>query len=453
MLRNTLFFSFFIAASILGVGVQSDLFDSGISIIVQVNRTVVLEGRCVVLSAMAKTTEGAPVSGMTLRALLNGKPWCASEKTLPSGVVRFLLPLPTVGSNELSVRGGAVTSSSIVVHVKRRRFKIVTDPRHLIGMEYEIWFGPGYARWGHDEAEPILGHYSSLDPRVLRQQTLWFNQMGINFVELDWTNNLTKPFPDSTALECISATNALFHLFAHMRQHPKVVFLVGPEHNYWMNRKTPYTGPWYKEQIDYLYNHFINNARYRQIYLNYLGKPLLLLYLNGPQTSRPPVVKDPRFTIRYVGAWLQWTKEERYGVWSWYDQKATPTYYKGYVESLTVTSGYPGVSSPGKGLNNWLSPEAGGKNYGETYRAQWCVADRYLPHFLFLCQWNEFEPPDQYDVNLSNDMEPTLITEAASKRPSGWGFFYLDLTANEIQHYHQIIAERSKTGEKGIGKL
>ena len=410
------------------------------SITIQVNRTSVLDGQCVVVSAEAKTAAGAPMAGLKLKALVNGKPWCASENTLPSGVAHLLLPLPEVGSNTITVRGGGVTSAPVTVQVKRRRFKIITDPRHLIGMEYETWFGPGYAQWGHEEAVPILGHYSSLDPRVLRQQTLWFDQMGINFVELDWTNNLTKPFPDAPARECIASNNVLFHLYAHMRQHPKIVFLMGPEHNYWLNHTTAYTGPWFEKQLNYVYAHYINNPKYKNIYLHYLGKPLLLLYLNGPRFAHPPVVRDPRFTIRYVGAWLQYTREQRYGVWSWYDQKATPTFYHGKAEALTVASGYPAISSPGKGLNNWLSPDAGGKNYGETYRTQWRVADQYRPHFLFLCQWNEFEPPDQYSVNLSNDMEPTLMSELGSHRPSGWGFFYNNLTRREIRRYHRIIA-------------
>jgi hypothetical protein len=405
---------------------------------VVVNRRVVWDGQCVVVTADAQTSHGKPVPDIKLRAWVNGQPWCASQTTLPSGVAHLLLPLPEVGANTISVRGDGGRSNSVVVEVKRRRFHIITNPKHLIGMEYETWFGPGYAQWGHEEAEPILGQYSSLDPRVLRQQALWFNAMGINFVELDWTNNLVKPFPDAPARECIAANKALFHLYAHMRQHPKVVFLMGPEHNYWSNHATPYTGPWFNAQLNYVYAHFINNPKYRHMYLHYLGKPLLLLYLNGPRFAHPPKVHDPRFTIRYVGAWLQYTKEERYGVWSWYDQKATPTFYHGKAEALTVASGYPAVSSPGGGLNNWLGPDAGGKNYGETYRTQWRVADRYRPHFLFLCQFNEFEPPDQYSVNLSNDMEPTLMTELGSHRPSGWGFFYVNLTRWEIHRYQRL---------------
>ncbi len=435
ILRSMLYAAFGGAAVLLGSVVHAA---SVATIHIAVSRKAVGDGQCVVVTADALTSQNAPVPGLSVRAWVNGKPWCASERTLPSGVAHLLLPLPDVGRNAIIVHGGGVLSNTAAVQVKRRHFRIITNPRHLIGMEYETWFGPGYAQWGHEEAEPILGHYSSLDPRVLRQQTLWFNEIGINFVELDWTNNLTKPFPDAPARECIAANKVLFHLYAHMRQHPKIVFLMGPEHNYWLNHTTPYTGPWYKAQLNYVYSHFINNPKYRHLYLHYHGKPLLLLYLNGPRSSHPPKVHDPRFTIRYVGAWLQYTKENRYGVWSWYDQKATPTFYHGHAEALTVASGYPAINSPGNGLNNWLAPDAGGKNYGETYRTQWRVADHYRPHFLFLCQWNEFEPPDQYNVNLSNDMEPTLMSELGSHRPSGWGFCYMNLTRWEIQRYQRI---------------
>ena len=410
----------------------------------QVDRSTVPDGRCVVVTATVRTAAGKPVSGLKLQALVNGRAWCAAERTLPSGVAHLLLPLPLVGVNAITVRGGGGVSQPVTVQVRRRRFKIKTDPHHLIGMEYETWFGPGYAQWGHEEAEPILGRYSSLDPRVLRQQTLWFNEMGINFVELDWTNNLTAPFPDAPARECIASNKVLFKLYSHMRQHPKIVFLMGPEHNNWLNHSTPYTGPWFEEQLNYIYSHFINKPAYQNMYLHYKGKPLLLLYLNGPRSSHPPKVHDPRFTIRYVGAWLQFTREQRYGVWSWYDQKATPTFYHGRPEALTVACGFPAVHSPGQGLNNWLGAGAGGKNYGRTYRTQWRVADHYLPRFLFLCQWNEFEPPDQYNVNLSNDMEPTVMTQAGSHRPSGWGFFYMDLTRSEIRRYHRLIKARGK---------
>ncbi|MGC8552947.1 MAG: hypothetical protein ACP5O7_08790 [Phycisphaerae bacterium] len=412
-----------------------------------VNHRRVFDGQCVVVTAQAKNAAGAFAVGVRLRASVNGQAWCAPQRTSRAGVVHLLLPLPEVGANKINVAGGGAVSNSVLVTVQRRSFNIITDPDHLIGMEWEIWFGPGYSRWGREEAMPVLGHYSSLDPRVLRQQTLWFNKMGINFVEVDWTNNLTQPFPSPAAKECIAADKVLFNLYRHMRQHPKIVFLMGPEHNYWMNHTTPYTGPWYDAQLNYVYKHFIENPKYKGLYLQYRGKPLLNLYLNGPRSARPPKLHDPRFTIRYVGAWMQTTHENRYGVWSWYDQDPQPTYFHGNkqdgVEAMTVACGYPAVNAPGPGLNNWLAPDAGGKNYGQTYRTQWRAALRYRPRFLFLCQFNEFEHPDEYDNNLNNDMEPTLLSPPGSRRAGGWGFEYVNLTRREIARYHAACAPRA----------
>ena len=94
---------------------------------------------------------------------------------------------------------------------------------------------------------------------------------------------------------------------------------------------------------------------------------------------------------------------------------------------------------------DWIDWNAGGKNDGETYRSQWQVAMGSKPRFLFINQWNEFVPPDQYNVNLSNDMEPTLLTEQGDPRASGWGFDYFNITRDEIAAYHrQIGSELSK---------
>ncbi len=414
------------------------------SIAITVNRTVIGEGQNIVISAVAYQSGQKPAVGIMLHALVNGKQWGTDSPTLPSGVVHILLPLPDRGTNFVSITDGKITSNIVSVEVDPRHFHILDDPSHQIVMEYETWFGPGYAAWGKEEATPILGLYSSLDPRVLRQQALWFDEMGINIAETDWTNNLTQAFPSPAAKECIAATDLLFKVYSTMPQHPKIMFLVGPEHNLWMSRKDTYDGPWFKQQMNLLYDRYINNPKYKDMYVQYQGKPLVLYYLNGPRTVEPPEIKDPRFTIRYVGAWLQTTREEKYGVWSWYDQKPTPTYYKGEVESLTVTDGYPSPDAPATlpGMN-WLSPDSGGKNYGDTYKTQWEAAMQYKPRFLFIDQWNEFGIPDQYNVNLSNDMEPTLMTEQGDPRASGWGFYYLDLTRDEIAVYH----ERTRSGQ------
>ena len=431
------------------------LANRAVRIRISVNQTTAREGNDIVVSAWATNIKGnRPAAGIRLFTRVNGVRWGARYRTLASGVAHLLVPLPEVGKDEITVSDGPSTSRPVFVMVRPRHFKIITDPNHLVIMEYETWFGPGYAQWRTEEAIPILGRYSSLDPRVLLQQNLWFDKMGINAVELDWTNNLTSRFPNHTAQECITATDALLNVYSQMPQHPKFVFLVGPEHNLWLNRKTHYRGPWFRSEINYLYKHYVSNEKYRGWYLNYEGKPLLLLYLNGPRSARPPDINSKRFTIRFVSAWLQSTHEQRYGAWSWYDQVPTPTYHDGKVEALTITDGYPATRPPGNGLNSgldyWLSINAGGKNYGETYRTQWKAAMKYQPHFLFISQWNEFGRPDQYDANLSNDMEPTIITRGA-RRPSGWGFFYLDMTRRMIRKYHRAITARRRSMSDGQG--
>jgi len=216
-----------------------------VNITIQADKTEVGEGQNVVVTAVAKHANGGPATGLNLHAQVNGKDWGAEYPTLPSGVAQLLLPLPETGANSIVVTDGTKASSPVVVEAHPRHFNIIFDPDHLVGMEYETWFGPGYAEWGKEEAVPILGHYSSLDERVLRQQTLWFNEAGINFVETDWTNNLTSAFPNKTAQECIDSTNRLLDLYLKMEQHPLVVLLVGPEHNLWRSDKDKYDGPWY----------------------------------------------------------------------------------------------------------------------------------------------------------------------------------------------------------------
>ena len=100
------------------------------TIVLQVNRTSISDGQSVVATVLAKTPSGTPISGLKVRALVNGEPWCASAKTLPSGVAHLLLPLPEVGANAIAIRGGGVTSAPVTVRVKHRRFKIITDPKH-----------------------------------------------------------------------------------------------------------------------------------------------------------------------------------------------------------------------------------------------------------------------------------------------------------------------------------
>ena len=48
--------------------------------------------------------------------------------------------------------------------------------------------GPG--SWNLNEAVPLVGQYSAYDPNVLKQHAIWLAESGIEWVNVDWTNNL-----------------------------------------------------------------------------------------------------------------------------------------------------------------------------------------------------------------------------------------------------------------------
>jgi len=76
-----------------------------------------------------------------------------------------------------------------------------------------------------------------------------------------------------------------------------------------------------------------------------------------------------------------------------------------------------------------------------THQDQLAYAIKVKPEFLVVCQWNEFAGTpesasksyaDSYNVSLSNDIEPTSLTDCGYARPNdrpcgGWGFRPLNL--------------------------
>ncbi|MGC8632138.1 MAG: hypothetical protein ACP5T2_07005, partial [Thermoprotei archaeon] len=121
----------------------------------------------------------------------------------------------------------AVATSSYMIEQSTKN----AASRTLIGMEYETWF-PYPMGWGLREATPILGTYSSSDPAVIRQQAEWLTWAGVNFLIIDWSNNVWQSSPPSKdnwhnriAFAIINSTSALlmeYHLMTQMGlPHPK----------------------------------------------------------------------------------------------------------------------------------------------------------------------------------------------------------------------------------------
>ena len=235
--------------------------DTPVQISISASNRSVSEGSIVAFTVIAIDASGKRIPGLKIQPELDAKPWCGPFEANAQGVSRFVLPMPYSGEHSITVQSQGVISRQVDIKVTPRHFNIITDPNHLVGMDYETWFGPGYAQWGHQEATPILGEYSSLDPRVLRQQTLWMDDLGINFVELDWSNNLDGNWPSGTANEMVDSTNLLCRTYLKMKQHPLIVLLVGPDGGKWGT-------PNFMSEVNYIYHHYIQDPAFRKLFIN-----------------------------------------------------------------------------------------------------------------------------------------------------------------------------------------
>ncbi|MGC8669364.1 MAG: hypothetical protein ACP5VE_14755 [Chthonomonadales bacterium] len=389
----------------------------------------------------APTTPGEPVHPIALagqgvwKSSIQGWPGIAPANDFPVG-----LPMPR----------DAVCSNPVIVRVLPRRIVHHTDPNHLVGMEWEPWFTPLNVRWDTAEAVPVLGNYSSYDRRVIRQHALWMIEAGVDFLLVDWTNNLwgkqhwseRGPYVD----ELIRGTTAMLDEYALMKRQgipvPKVTLLLG------LDNGPQTTTTALNEEMQWVYDHYVANPKYRGLWLYYEGKPLIIPFNGGGPAVRSgqPPVDTSLFTVRWMSSQLQINHLDQQGYWSWMDGviHPIPTWYKGSCEALTVTVAFFGEGG-------WTYPQARGRRGGSTYVEEFRTALQTRPRFLILCQWNEFagQPKgegygpkkdqyvDCYTPELSNDIEPTVPGLPAYRGDGGWGYTYLNLTRALVDLYHQ----------------
>jgi hypothetical protein len=140
-------------------------------------------------------------------------------------------------------------------------------PGSLIGVQYEPWFVPGAAgTWETAEAVPVLGKYNSLDPNVIRKHAEWFEDLGINWLLLDWTNPvLMKP----------DLFNTYRQLEKEGKHPPKIVLMAflqnGP--------LDPHAVQKLNGIIARTKTNFLDKPEFKDLWLYYRGKPLLVILL------------------------------------------------------------------------------------------------------------------------------------------------------------------------------
>lgn len=350
---------------------------------------------------------------------------------------------------------GAWVSNTISVRVEPRTLHtMVRDPDHLVGMQWEPWFTPHNCNWTTAQAVPVVGKFWSWDPDALRQHMIWLMESGIDFLIVDWTNHLWGKSHwderDDSPNEIIHCTTLALETLASLRDEglpaPAVVLYPG------LNNGPATITEAINEELDWIYHNYVRNPRFRGLFVEYLGKPLVLIH-NGSGPSglegQAPV-RDDHFTVRWQSSQSDRTRLNESGYWSWMDGSLVPalTTYEGQPEALTVSTAF--FSSGG-----WLAPTAYGRRGGWTYIETFKAALEHRPRFLEIHQFNEFagQPEgngygdehnvyvDSYSVELSDDIEPVSLTAPAYRGNGGWGFLYLNLTRALIDLYRQARPE------------
>ena len=344
------------------------------------------------------------------------------------------------------------------------RSSLTAQPRTLIGMQYESFFTPNNeGKWETAEAIPILGKYSSYDVDVIKKHEDWFEFLGIDWLLLDWSNMLwmhpeweehqgaTKELEDTAEL--------LFKTYSQLAKEgkhpPKLVLMLGFQNG----KAIPNATQRLNEIIRWTNKNFLAKPEYKNLWLNYHDKPLLTILFNAPlsceemaELSKGVVASD--WTIRWMGSQLQDTHVEKCGFWSWMDGtiRQMVTYNDGVAEETVVTPAcfpFPSTAHPYPSRRGWLDPQAVGRDHGAPYIESWKTAFESRPTFIQIHQWNEFAGQkvgagpnhdlygDEYNLEFSEDIEPTQMDKCTLRDCGGWGYYYLNLTKALISLYRQ----------------
>ena len=494
MKSNSIFKMAILIGLVLGsFACKEKSYQSG-SITIKVDKSSVQIGRSIKLSAHIRVKSGE-AGDYLLLPYVNQRRWGSHERPDPEGNATFLLPLPNPGKVEIQVVAvkaepknwmgtsdrkllmvgnlipdSGIFSNAISVLVIKREMPAVSGQEHLFCVQWEPWFIPGPDSWTTAEAVPIVGIYDSYNENVIRQHVLWFMDMGVHFIMPDWSNHIwgKKHWNeiDEGARAIVHATTCFLEVLAKMRAEgldvPRVALMPG------LSNGPPAAMTALNEQLEWIYQNYILNPRFKGMFQDYEGKPLMLILDTGAIGHKKGTAKtaftvpffemtlslkeqemdafrkaqepvdDSHFTIRYVSSQNQVTRHHELGYWSWMDGQLEPlvTYKDGKAEAITVT---PAFFTP----QGWTAPDSYGRRGGTTYIESFNYAIKSKPRVIFLHQFNEFAGQaeghgygenhdmylDEHNIELSDDFEPVSLTAPGYRDSTdGWGFYYLNIT-------------------------
>ncbi len=475
-------------------GCTKRLGQSG-TLIIKADKDSVLMGRSVLLTAHLNLKPGDLAKDYLLLPYVNQRKWGSHERPDSTGNATFLIPLPNPGKTEIQIiavkaeknnwMGSSnrdllmagnfmpdtcLRSNELSVNVKKRSMPVTSDDGHLFCVQWESWFIPGPGSWSSAEAVPIVGFYDSYNEDVIRQHILWFMDIGVNVIMPDWSNHIwgKKHWNEieDGARGIVHATTCFLEVLAKMRTEglnvPKVALMPG------LSNGPPTTMIALNEQMEWIYQNYVLNPRFKGLFQDYDGKPLMIILDTGALGHKKGTAKsaftvpffeqtlalkageldafrkaqvpidDSHFTIRYMSSQNQLTRHHELGYWSWMDGQLEPlvTYFNGNPEAITVT---PAFFAP----LGWTASDSYGRRGGTTYLESFKYAIKSKPRVIFLHQFNEFAGQteghglgknhdiylDEHSMEFSDDFEPVSPTASGSRDSTGgWGFYYLNMT-------------------------
>ena len=349
-------------------------------------------------------------------------------------------------------------------------------PGTLMGLQYETFFTdlnvgwepprvttgvPGLSK-GTQEAIPILGKYSSYDVNIIRKHEEWFEYLGIDWLLIDWSNFLWMgpawELHQGATHEIEETTELLFKTYSQLekegRHPPKLVIMLGLQNG----SPVPQAMKRLNGIVAWTKRTFLDKPEYGNQWLYYHGKPLLTVLFVTPHSCEDlqsmigqSPLEAPDWTIRWISSQLQVNHAAECGMWSWMDGiiRQVVTYNSGTAEETVVTpSAFP---IP----DGWLDPRTVGRDHGAPYLESWEVAFETHPKFIQIHQWNEFTGQgkgagggpkhnifgDEYNAELSDDIEPTQLNGCGYRGCGGWGYYYMNMTKALISLYRNETSD------------
>src|SRR5208283_5051108 len=151
-----------------------------------------------------------------------------------------------------------------------------------------------------------------------------------------------------------------------------------------------------QRKADQVHRQYVANATFRPLLQEYLGKPLLVVYVDTP-TPFPngvPAWNDERFTVRWMTGFI--TEQpplrtpdlvSRYGYWSWEDRgPQTFSVHDGRPEAMVVVASWRAQGKPDD--KSYIAP--GLRDGGATFHKQWERARTIGPRIVTVVSWNEW---------------------------------------------------------------